>query len=118
MHLVGSGKTTKEKICVAAELKYHTFQNIFTRDTLSYMTLKSLKYSGVITERDEIEYHKWVDIYAPSEKRRKKVKRLGKKPVFSPEVEEAIDNILLEDENADDETESDVDKPEGKAKES
>src|SRR3990167_6121315 len=103
--LIGSGKTTKEKICVAAELKYHTLQNIFTRDTISYMTLKSLKYSGVITERDEIEYHKWVDIHVPPKKRTKKPNRLGKKQVlFSPEVEEAIDSILLEDENVDDET--------------
>lgn len=114
--LIGSGKTTKEKICVAAELKYHTLQNIFTRDTISYMTLKSLKYSGVITERDEIEYQKWVDIHVPPKKRTKKPNRLGKKQVlFSPEVEEAIDSILLEDENVDDETKSDADKPEGKA---
>ena len=117
MHLVGSGKTTKEKICVAAELKYHTLQNIFTRPTISYMTLKSLKYCGIITEKDEIEYHRWVDINVRPEKQKaRKKRRIGKKQVnLSPEVEEAINNILLEDDN-DEETGSDTDQIENEAK--
>jgi len=49
-----------EKICVATEIKYDTFRNIFCRPTVSVNTIKALKYAGIISPEDEKTYHKWV----------------------------------------------------------
>lgn len=49
-----------EKVAVAADLKYHTLMNLFTRRKVSHSTLKGLKYCGLINEKDEIEYFSWI----------------------------------------------------------
>lgn len=59
LHLVNSGKTTKEKICVAADLKYPAFSNIFKRQKISTMVLQALLYAGVITQKDKEDYFHW-----------------------------------------------------------
>lgn len=72
LRLVHSGKTTKEKICVAADLKYPTLENVFSRQQVSYATLKSLKFAGIISERDEHEYRKWLLENDPKVRKSKK----------------------------------------------
>lgn len=57
--LVASGRTTKEKICVAADLRYPTFQNIWGRHKISKGVLQGLFYAGIITEADKLAYREW-----------------------------------------------------------
>jgi len=59
LHLVNSGKTTKERICVAADLKYPAFSNIFKRQKISTMVLQALLYANVITQKDKEDYFTW-----------------------------------------------------------
>lgn len=56
---VKDGKTSYVKICYAADLLHATFMNIFSRPKVSYMTLKSLKMAGLITDDDLSEYKRW-----------------------------------------------------------
>jgi len=70
LRLIYSGKTTKEKICVATDLKYPTLENVFSRPVISYASLKALKWAGIVTERDETEYRKWVETNGAKAKRR------------------------------------------------
>lgn len=70
--LLASGKTTKERICVAADLKYDTFNNMFVRPTVSMMVRKSLLFSGILPKRKYDEYEIWLrDVYKPSQKTQK-----------------------------------------------
>ncbi len=50
--LIESGQTTLEKICVAADVKYFTLRNIFDRNSVSPMVIKSLKYAGIINDSE------------------------------------------------------------------
>lgn len=68
--MIHSGKTTKEKICVASDLKYPTLENVFTRPQISYATMKSLRFAGVISAKDEDEYRRWVLDNDPKNKKR------------------------------------------------
>lgn len=70
MKLIASGKMTKEKICVAADLKYPTLENVFFRKRVSYVSLKSLKFAGIINEQDIMKYNDWLENNTP--KRQKK----------------------------------------------
>ena len=87
--LIDSGQTTKEKICVASDLKYPTLENVFFRSTVSYMTLKSLKIADIINDKDVRGYDEWVrNNIAPP-----------KKPKKKPVVIDKKKTILLEDED-------------------
>lgn len=58
--LLESGKMTKEKMCVIAEVKYLTFENIFYRPTVSPMIRKSLQYSGIVPKNVLAQYDLWL----------------------------------------------------------
>ena len=58
--LLASGKITKEKICVASDLKYPTFDNIFCRPLVSPLVRKSLQFSGIVPAKVFAEYEVWV----------------------------------------------------------
>lgn len=93
---VESGRTTWEKMCVATDLKYDTLKNIRTRDTISYITRKALKLSGVITEKDERDYEQWIQRHAPPKKLGRPSKYKGGRP---PEkVAEENPNSLVKEE--------------------
>ena len=51
----------KEKIAVACDLPYHTFDQIFPdrRNRVSPSTMRALLMAGIITELDKIEYDRW-----------------------------------------------------------
>ena len=57
--LLSSGKMTKEKICVVCDIKYPTFDNIFSRPLVSPMIRKSLLYNGIIPKSINSEYDLW-----------------------------------------------------------
>lgn len=59
--IIHSSDLTYEKIAVAADLRYNTFMNVFTRDKVSYMTLKSLQQCGLIDAGDVKEYRAWLE---------------------------------------------------------
>lgn len=58
--MVSEGLTSLEKICVVSDLKFPTLNNLFTRDRVSYITLKSLLISKIINEDDVSEYKSWL----------------------------------------------------------
>lgn len=72
--LLGTGETTKEKICVACDLKYPTLDNVFLRETVSPFVRRSLFYSGVIPKHVLGAYETWLLDY-------RKAKKDAKKPV-------------------------------------
>ena len=84
--LVASGKTTKEKICVACDLKYPTFDNIFTRNIVSKPTLSALKYNGIIDENDILEYRQWFSQHGKPNKKRKPLSRKYRKNPIKEEL--------------------------------
>jgi hypothetical protein len=51
---------SKEEMCVAAELKYPTLDNVFKKPRISYGNMRSLRYCGLISEEDETDYQRWV----------------------------------------------------------
>jgi len=55
--------TTKEKICVLAEVRYPTLQNIYHRNRVSRYLMVSLERAGIIDDMDVMEYKKWERIY-------------------------------------------------------
>ena len=59
--LIKSGKVTKEKICVAADLKYPTLDNVWKRPRISYYTLRALKDAGIVSKREEQDYLIWLE---------------------------------------------------------
>ena len=61
--LLASGKMTKEKICVACDLKYPTFDNTFNRPVVSLMIKKSLKYCGIVPQKVIEAYDEWYQRY-------------------------------------------------------
>ena len=58
--LIQAGKTTKEKLCVALDIRYPTLQNLFGRNRASYSMRRALKYGGLITDAEEREYFEWL----------------------------------------------------------
>jgi len=58
--LIKEQHLTYEKVCVAADVGYSTLMNIFARPKISDMTRRALKYAGIIDEKDEKEYTKWL----------------------------------------------------------
>ena len=70
--LLQSGKITKEKICVAADLKYPTFDNMFERELVSPLVRKGLHYSGVVPPKIFDEYNVWFEtVFKPKRKNAK-----------------------------------------------
>jgi len=57
-----------EKICVAADLKYNNFSNIFTRRAISHTIIEKLLIAGLITEADRRSHYEWI-IDNPEKKR-------------------------------------------------
>lgn len=64
-------KVTKELICVLTDLKYPTLENVFYRTEISYASLKSLKFAGLITDKDESDYRKWLLENQPKPRKKK-----------------------------------------------
>ena len=58
-NLLESGKITKEKICVLADIKYKTFMINLERDTVSPMVRMALKASKVVPEPVIQKYDIW-----------------------------------------------------------
>lgn len=56
---------TKEKICVACNMRYYTLDNVWKRRNVSYSTLSSLKFNGLITEEVEKDYREFIKIHPP-----------------------------------------------------
>jgi len=98
-HLVHSGKTTIEKLCVVTDTLYPTFINLFKRETVSKLLMRSLEDSGVITRKLVDEYHAWeIEVYGGNrtlqkldKKRRAKIKRYQKEPEAKLLIEEPGD---------------------------
>jgi len=92
-NLLNSGKTTKEQICVASDLKYDTFNNIFVRPRVSMMIRKSMLFAGIIPEKVYHEYETWLrDVYKPAQKTTKTKEHYRNDASFENERDEkAID---------------------------
>jgi len=58
--LLDSGKTTKEKICVACGLRYPSFDNIWFRDTVSPNIRNCLFHAGILPEKVKTAYEVWL----------------------------------------------------------
>lgn len=54
-------KVSKELICVLTDIKYPTLENVFNRMEISYASMKSLKYAGLVTDKEEADYRKWLE---------------------------------------------------------
>jgi len=52
---------TKEIICVKINVVYPTFNNIFSRNTVSKATLLALEMAGIINRKDVYEYKLWCE---------------------------------------------------------
>ena len=68
--LLSSGKITKEKICVACDLKYPTFENTFDRPTVSPLVKKCLQFAGIVPARVIQDYDVWLTNYKPRKEKK------------------------------------------------
>jgi len=94
-------KTTKEKICVAADIRYNTLQNVFNprRVTVSPYVIRSLRLAGIISAKEEREYDYWVQQNIPPRVRKSPLDNMENQP-DTPEP------ILMEEDNAEEESEN------------
>jgi len=58
-NLVESGKTSYEAICVASDIKYNNFMNIFKRNRISPFIMRSLQLARLVTKDDVDAYKEW-----------------------------------------------------------